>query len=129
MRIKIHIRQSLICAITLISLMFASNTAGADTVVSNDFTSDGRIKTVSAGLIIIRDNGSDLTYKREVNNDYFDDAVAFKKYFFTKKIYELTGRVESVDRLNAVIYTKAGKVEIQRYKIKNIIMKVPNRGF
>lgn len=42
---------------------------------------------------------------------------------------ELSGRVESLDRLNAIIYTPAGKIEIQRYKIKDIIMKVPYKGY
>lgn len=92
-------------------------------------TSKGRIKTVSAGLILIRDNGSDLTYRREVNNEYFGDVVMYKKNFFSRNIMELMGRIESLDRQNAIIYTPAGKIEIQRYKIKDIIMKVPSKGY
>ena len=118
-----------ICVFVCQMLFLSSAAAFADTVIASDVTSNGRIKTVSAGLILIRDNGSDLTFRREVNNEYFGDTVLYKKYFFSRKIMQLMGRVESLDRQNAIIYTPAGKIEIQRYKIKDIIMKVPSKGY
>ncbi len=122
---KKTVAASLLVLFTGLSTSFCK----ADTVITPYGESNGRIKAVNAGLISIRDNGSDLTYRREVNNEYFGDAVMYKKNFFSKKVMELSGRVESLDRLNAIIYTPAGKIEIQRYKIKDIIMKVPYKGY
>ena len=51
----------------------------------------------------------------------------YKKTFFSKRVMELMGRIESLDRQNAIIYTPAGKIEIQRYKIKDIVMQVPTK--
>ena len=122
-------RYLLVLFLALVSLAVCQSSVSADTVVASDFTSHGRIKTVSAGLILIRDGGSDLTFRREVNNEYFGDAVMYKKTFFSRDVMKLMGRIESLDRLNAIIYTPVGKIEIQRYKIKDIIMKVPNKGY
>ena len=129
MRITFFKKYAFSCITALCLLLSASHQTYADTVISPYQESNGRIKTVSAGLIVIRDNGSDLTYRREVNNEYFGDAVMYKKYFFSRKTMQLMGRVENLDRLNAIIYTPAGKIEIQRYKIKDIIMKVPDKGY
>ena len=118
-----------IIAIILIILLSQTQKAFCDTVITPAVETHGRIKTVGAGLIQIRNNGSDLTYQREVNNEYYGDVVMYKKNPLSRKIMELVGRVESLDRMNAIIYTPMGKVEIQRYKIKNIIMKVPNKGY
>lgn len=122
-------RYLLVLFLALVSLAVCQSSVSADTVVASDITSHGRIKTVSAGLILIRDGGSDLTFRREVNNEYFGDAVMYKKTFFSRDVMKLMGRIESLDRLNAIIYTPVGKIEIQRYKIKDIIMKVPNKGY
>lgn len=127
---NINIAKHRLTFILVSMFLFLNNGfAYADTVVATNMTSNGRIKTVSAGLILIRDNGSDLTYRREVNNEYFGDVVMYKKNFFSRNIMELMGRIESLDRQNAIIYTPAGKIEIQRYKIKDIIMKVPSKGY
>ena len=128
MRIIFARKSAIAITFTILSLLCTLQ-CNADTVITPYGESNGRIKAVNAGLISIRDNGSDLTYRREVNNEYFGDAVMYKKNFFSKKIMELSGRVESLDRLNAIIYTPAGKIEIQRYKIKDIIMKVPYKGY
>ena len=127
---NINIAKHRLTFILVFMFLFLNNGfAYADTVVATNMTSKGRIKTVSAGLILIRDNGSDLTYRREVNNEYFGDVVMYKKNFFSRNIMELMGRIESLDRQNAIIYTPAGKIEIQWYKIKDIIMKVPSKGY
>ena len=124
---KIKLAKHLFIQAVIASIFMLQGVSFADTVISPYAQSNGRIKTVSAGLIIIRENGSDLTYRREVNNEYFGDAVMYKKTFFSKRIMELMGRIESMDRQNAIIYTPAGKIEIQRYKIKNIVMQVPTK--
>ena len=118
-----------IIAIILVIMLSHTPKAFCDTIITPAVETHGRIKTVGAGLIQIRNNGSDLTYQREVNNEYYGDVVMYKKNPLSRKIIELTGRVEGLDRMNAIIYTPMGKVEIQRYKIKNIIMKVPNKGY
>lgn len=118
-----------IIAIILVIMLSHTPKAFCDTIITPAVETHGRIKTVGAGLIQIRNNGSDLTYQREVNNEYYGDVVMYKKNPLSRKIMELVGRVESLDRMNAIIYTPMGKVEIQRYKIKNIIMKVPNKGY
>lgn len=128
MRVK-TVKNAVIAYLATLTFCLGANCVFADTVISPLGESNGRIKTVNAGMILIRDNGSDLTYRREVNNEYFGDAVMYKKSFFSKKIMQLSGRVESLDRLNAIIYTPVGKIEIQRYKIKDIIMKVPYKGY
>lgn len=125
---KIKLGKRFILSTVLILLMSANLCSVADTVVSPFGESQGRIKTVSAGLIVIKENGSDKTYSREVNNDYFEDSITYKKYFFSRKTKQIAGRIESLDRYGATIYTQNGKFEIQRYKIKDIIMKVPYKG-
>lgn len=127
MRIKKLAKHLFIQPVIMSVFIMLQGCAFADTVISPHAQSEGRIKTVSAGLIIIRENGSDLTYRREVNNEYFGDAVMYKKTFFSKRVMELMGRIESLDRQNAIIYTPAGKIEIQRYKIKDIVMQVPTK--
>ncbi len=124
----VKIFKKIIAYIVTIVILLPS-CAFCDTVISPAVESNGRIKSVGAGMIVINDNGTDLTYQREVNNEYFGDAVMYKKNFFSRQIQELTGRIESLDRMNAIVYTPMGKIEIQRYKIKNIIMKVPNKGY
>lgn len=115
--------------ILTIAIILSSTCATfADAIFTALDENNGRIKSVNAGLIILNKNGMDKSFHREVNANYFDDDIIYKKYFFTKKKYQLKGRIESLDRLNAIIFTPVGKVEIQRYKIKNIIMKVPNKG-
>ena len=118
-----------IIARTMFSLLLLQNSAFSDTVITPYSESNGKIKTVGAGMIVIRDRGMDLTYQREVNNEYFGDVVMYKKNFFSRKTMQLDGRVESLDRMNAIVYTPVGKIEIQRYKIKDLIMKVPNKGY
>ena len=122
-------RLTKIIAIIIVILLSQTKIALCDTIITPAVQTHGKIKTVGAGLIQIRNNGSDLTYQREVNNEYYGDVVMYKKNPLSRKIMEIVGRVESLDRMNAIIYTPAGKVEIQRYKIKNIIMKVPNKGY
>lgn len=118
-----------IIAIILVVMLSHAPKAFCDIIITPAVETHGRIKTVGAGMIQIRHNGSDLTYQREVNNEYYGDVVMYKKNPLSRRIFELAGRVEGLDRMNAIIYTPAGKVEIQRYKIKNIIMKVPNKGY
>lgn len=118
-----------IIAYTIIVSSTLQNVGYCDTVISSSMESNGRIKTVSGGLIQIREGGSDLTYHREVNNEYFGDVVMYKKNVLSRKVLEVMGRIESLDRMTAVIYTPAGKIEVQRYKIKNIVMKVPSKGY
>ena len=124
---KVKYSHLVITAIT--TLMLMCPVAYCDTVISQSQETNGRIKTVAAGLIVITDRGNDLTYQREVNHEYFGDAVMYKKNIFSRNILEVMGRVESLDRFNAIVYTPVGKIEIQRYKIKNIIMKVQNKGY
>ncbi len=110
-------------------ILLSQNLAFCDTIATPYTEYNGKIKTAGGGLIIMRDKGIDLTYHREVNSEYFGDTVMYKKNIFSKQIHTLNGRIESLDRMNAIIYTPVGKIEIQRYKIKDIIMKVPNRGY
>ena len=116
---------------TILTMLFVclSNCALCDTIITQTSESNGRIKTVGGGFIVISNGGSNLTYQREVNNEYFGDVVYYKKNILSRQLQELAGRVESLDRYNAIIYTPVGKIEIQRYKIKNIIIKVPSKGY
>ena len=116
---------------TILTMLFVclSNSALCDTIITQTSESNGRIKTVGGGFIVISNGGSNLTYQREVNNEYFGDVVYYKKNILSRQLQELAGRVESLDRYNAIIYTPVGKIEIQRYKIKNIIIKVPSKGY
>lgn len=120
----LEVKFLIICAVIFSTIQ----SLWADTIVTPYGQTNGRIKTVSAGLIVLKENGSEVSYRREVNNDYFDDTITYKKYFFSRKSSQLSGRVESLDRISATVYTAYGKFEIARYKIKDIIMKVPYKG-
>lgn len=129
MRVSKCTKYVLICTIALMTLIFTPAASFADMVLTSDLSASGRIKFVSAGLIIITENRADFTFRREVKNDYFEDEITYKKYFFSKESTQILGRLENLNRLSATILTKNGKVEIQRYKIKNIVMKVPDKGY
>ena len=113
----------------LFFMLFTLSSAFCDVLVTDVQNYDCRVKFVSAGLIIANIDRSDFTFKRLVNNDYFLDEVQFGKYFFSRKSRLVVGRIENLDRWRVDVLTKdGGLVKIPRYKVKNIVMRVTDKG-
>ncbi len=101
----------------------------ADTVIGSNSMAEGKIRFVNGGLIVINEDRTDKTFIRTVGNEYFEDEILYKKYFFSFNAKTLFGRIENLNRQSATILTPDGKIELQRYKIKNIIMNTKQERY
>lgn len=109
----------------LISFILTTSTCLADAVLTKEGPLEGKIDTLASGLIVLK-NGSNFTsFTRSVSDDFFEDIAVYKDKFWFGTYYSVPCRVNYVDNMKVKIYTKDFYKEMPRYKVKEIVIKIP----
>ncbi len=109
----------------LICFIITTSTCLADAVLTKDGPMEGRIDTLASGLIILKNGSNYTTFTRSVSDDFFEDIAVYKDKFWFGQYYSVPCRVSYVDNMHVKIYTRDSYKEMPRYKVKEVVVKVP----
>lgn len=105
-------------------IIMGTSTVFADIIYKNSGSTEGRVESVTDGLILMKENGSVNSYKRVFGKNFYGDYITYKKKPLDKEFVTIPCRVFFADLYNIKIQTPDSLMEIPRYRVKQIELRI-----
>lgn len=93
-----------------------------DEVMVEGKTIEGKITAYADGLIQVRNNGVQQSIHRSKNSEFFGDYIIYKATPIKGGVVETYCRIVFIDRFKVIYTTPRTRVEVPKYRVKNIVL-------
>lgn len=93
-----------------------------DVVYSGGETYEGKISSLSGGLIQFKRGGVQHSVNRTRGPEYFGDYIKYRTSPLGERTLEVSCRVEFVDFFTIIFQTPDARVQIPRYRVTSLVV-------